>query len=75
MRKGGPSDVWEASFKGSTKGKEKEEKNEVRYVSEEEDELNFVKKLQRGSERFKGKLPFKIFSCGRVDHYAAKISS
>ena len=32
----------------------------------------FVKKLQLGIERFKGKLPFKFFSCGRVGHYAAK---
>jgi len=39
---------------------------------EEEDEVNFVRKLQRGSGRFKGKLPFKCFSCGRVGHYTAR---
>ena len=41
-------------------------------ASEEEDEVNFVKNLERGTGRFKGKLPFKCFSCGRVGHYAAR---
>ena len=34
--------------------------------------MNFVKKLQLGTGRFRGKLPFKCFACGRVGHYAAK---
>lgn len=34
--------------------------------------MNFIKKLQMGTIRFKGKLPFKCFSCGKVGHYAAK---
>ena len=70
MRKGGPSDMREAAFKASTKGKE--EHNESGHISEEEDEVNFVKKLQWGFVRFRGKLPFKFFSCGRVNHYAAR---
>ena len=41
-------------------------------MNEEEEESNFVRNLQRGSGRFRGKLPFKCFSCGRVGHYAAK---
>ena len=28
--------------------------------------------MDRGSGRYKGKLPFKCFNCGRVGHYAAK---
>eukprot|EP00253_Pinus_taeda_P031312 PITA_31312 len=72
MRKGGSSDMREASFKASTKGKEKKEHNESGHISEEEDVINFVKKLQQGSGRFRGKLPFKCFSCGRVSHYVAK---
>jgi len=59
MRKGGPSDMREAAFKVFVKGKEKEEHNESEHILEEEDEVNFVKKLQRGSGRFRGKLPFK----------------
>eukprot|EP00253_Pinus_taeda_P032557 PITA_32557 len=68
MRKGGPSDKREAAFKASGKG----DYYESRHISEEEEESNFVKNLQRGSGRFKGKLPFKCFACGRVGHYAAK---
>eukprot|EP00253_Pinus_taeda_P030453 PITA_30453 len=41
-------------------------------VSEEEEEENFVKNLERGTGRFKGKLPFKCFLCGRVGHYATR---
>ena len=64
MRKGGPSDVRGAEFEVSV--------NESRNISEGEDEANFVKNLERGSGRFKGKLPFKWFSCGRVGHYVAR---
>ena len=71
MKKGGPSEVKEVVFRAAAKGKEVEEQEGSGYVSEE-DEINFVKKLQLGTGRFKGKLPFKCFSCGRVGHYAAK---
>ena len=57
MRKGGPLDMREAAFKALTKGNE--ELNESGHISEEEDEVNFVKKLQWGSRRFRGKIPFK----------------
>ena len=70
-RKGGPLDIREASFKALKKGREKEDLKESGYVLEE-DEVNFVKKLQHGSERFRGKLPFKCFASGRVGHYVAK---
>ena len=70
MTKGGPSDMREVAFKVSTKGKEK--LNESGYISEEVYEVNFVKKLQRGSGRFKGKLPFKCLSFGRVGHYTTR---
>ena len=70
MREGGPSNMREATFKALAKGKE--ELNESGHISEEEDEVNFVKKLQRGSGRFRDKLPFKCFACGRVDHYVSK---
>jgi len=68
MRKGGPSDRREATFKASGKG----DYYELGHVSEEEEESNFVKNLQQGTGRFIGKLPFKCFACGRVSHYAAK---
>ena len=68
MRKGGPSDMREATFKALGR----EEISESGHISEEEEEANFVKDLQWGSGWFRGKLPFKCFSCGRVGHYATK---
>eukprot|EP00253_Pinus_taeda_P004980 PITA_04980 len=68
MRKGGPSNRREVAFKASGKG----DYYESGHMSEEEEELNFVKNLQRGAGRFRGKLPFKFFTCGRVSQYAAK---
>jgi hypothetical protein len=35
------------------------------------EEANFIKKLQQGSEKYKGKLPFKCFNYGKVGHFAA----
>ena len=69
-RRGGPSEVKEAVFKASTKAKEVQKEGSG-YISEE-DEAKFVRRLQLGTGRFKGKLPFKCFDCGRVGHYAAK---
>ena len=57
MRTEGPS---EAAFEASG------------YMSEEEEEVNFVKNLERGTGGFKGKLPFKCFLCGRVGHYSTR---
>eukprot|EP00253_Pinus_taeda_P029275 PITA_29275 len=68
MRKGGPSDRREVAFKATGKG----HYYELGHMSEEEEESNFFKNLQRGAGRFRGKLPFKCFACGRVGHYAAK---
>lgn len=60
MRKGGPSEVREAAFKASAKGKETEECKESGYISKE-DVVNFVKKLQLGTGRFRVKLPSNVF--------------
>jgi hypothetical protein len=38
----------------------------------EEEEANFIKKLKKGSGKFKGKLPFKRFNCGKIGHFANK---
>ena len=37
-----------------------------------EEEANFIKKLQKGSGKYKGKLPFKCFNCGQVGNFASK---
>jgi len=31
-----------------------------------------VRKFKRGLEKYKGKLPFMCFNCGKVGHYASK---
>jgi len=38
----------------------------------DEEEANFIKKLPRGSGKYKGKLPFKCFDCGKVGHFSSK---
>jgi len=67
-RKGGPSNMKEVTLKASGKG----EYNDSRHTLEGEEESNFVENLQRDFGRFRGKLHFKCFSCGRVNHYADK---
>ena len=51
--------------------KSKEEREDTCSCSDEE-ESKFFRRLDRGSGKFKGKIPFKFFSCGRVGHYASK---
>jgi hypothetical protein len=48
----------------------KEDKNED--SEPDEIEAKFVKRLKKGSEKYKGKLPFKCFNCGRIGHFANK---
>jgi hypothetical protein len=31
-----------------------------------------VRRLRRGSRKYQGKLPFKLFNCGKIDHFASK---
>jgi hypothetical protein len=52
----------EASFKA--------EKNED--YEPDEIEANFVKRLKKGSSKYKGKLPFKCFNYGKIGHFANK---
>jgi hypothetical protein len=38
----------------------------------DEIEAKFVKRLKKGSNKYKGKLPFKCFNYGRIGHFANK---
>jgi hypothetical protein len=38
----------------------------------DEIEANFVRRLAKGSKKYKGKLPFKCFNCGKIVHFASK---
>jgi hypothetical protein len=31
-----------------------------------------VRRLKKGSGKYKGKFPFKCFNCGKIDHFASK---
>jgi hypothetical protein len=46
------------------------DKNE--HSEPDEIEEKFVKRLKKGSCKYKGKLPFKCFNCGRIGHFANK---
>jgi hypothetical protein len=41
------------------------------YESETK-EAQFVRKLKRRPRKYKGKIPFKCFNCGRMRHFVAK---
>ena len=64
----GNSNVREATFK---EDKCREEKEGTCSCSDEE-EAKFVRRLDRGIRKYKGKIPFKCFNYGRVGHYASK---
>lgn len=42
------------------------------YEETDEEEVNFIIRLRRESDKYKGKLPFKCFNCGRIGHFASK---
>jgi hypothetical protein len=63
----------ETTFKSSkTKMRQEKETNDklsdISYVQE----TNFIKKLKKGFGKYKGKLPFKCFNCGRIGHFSNK---
>src|SRR3984957_19829913 len=53
----------EASFKAY-----KNEDSEPDEIAEK-----FVKRLKKGSGKYKGKLPFKCFNCGRIGHFQINV--
>ena len=65
----------EAAFKVSSKqaGKNKAMKDKPTSDESDDEEIaNFVRKLKRGTGKYKGKLPLKCFSCGNMGHFASK---
>jgi hypothetical protein len=39
---------------------------------EDEDMANFVRKLKKGADKYKGILPLKFFNCGGIGHFSSK---
>ena len=67
----------EAAFKVSKKTKKNNQTpkscSSCSEDSYDEDESNFVRKLKRGTDKFKGKLPFKCFNCGKIGHFSSNV--
>ena len=38
----------------------------------DDEEALFMKKFEKGTRKYKGKLPLKCFNCGRIEHFARK---
>ena len=45
-------------------------KNQLENLDDEE--VLFIKKLEKGTGKYKGKLPLKCFNCRRIGHFASK---
>ena len=61
-----------AAFKVIKKTNQKQKIQTNDNEESDEEEANFVKKLQKGSGKYKGKLPFKCFNCGGIGNFQAK---
>ena len=53
----------EAAFKSSIKNQSENPNDE---------EALFINKLERGTGKYKGKLPLKCFNCGRIGNFSSK---
>jgi hypothetical protein len=63
----------EETFKVLNKTKNQNKKPQPNHHEESDvEEANFIKKLQKGLGRYKGKMPFKCFNCGKVGHFESK---
>jgi hypothetical protein len=68
----------EATFKASKKTKKKDKQNPKSDCScnddseEDEEVANFVRRMKRGTDKYKGMLPLKCFNCDGVGHFANK---
>jgi len=58
-------------FKESIKSSTSQDHDSSGHFLDEE-EVNFVRKMKRGSGKYKGMLPFKFFHCGKVVHFDSK---
>jgi hypothetical protein len=63
----------ETVFKSSKiKINQKQKLQSCHHEESDVEEANFIRKLQKGSGKYKGKLPFKCFNCGKVGYLASK---
>lgn len=63
----------ESNFKASKGTKNKEHKSSESSTDKlNEEEENFIRKINKGFHKYKGKLLFKCFNHGRIGHFVAK---
>ena len=62
----------EATFKVSKEPKKYETPFKNHSENLDDEESLFIKKLERGIGKYKGKLPLKCFNCGRIENFASK---
>jgi hypothetical protein len=63
----------ETTFKASKETRNnKHVPNENHSDISDEEDANFIRKLKKGSRKYKGKLPFKCFNCEKIGHFANK---
>jgi hypothetical protein len=71
-------DVKEATFKASKRSKQKEKQPEKEHssnsgVSKDDEVVNFVKRLNKGTDdRYRGKFPLIFFNCDGIGHFDNK---
>ena len=46
--------------------------SKIQYEDLDDEESLFVKKLERGTRKYKGKLPLKWFNYGRIGHFSKR---
>ena len=46
--------------------------SKIQFEDLDDEEVVFIKKLERGTGKYKGKLPLKCFNCGRIGHFSKK---
>jgi hypothetical protein len=63
----------ETTFKPSdTKINQEQKSQSIHHEESDVEEANFIRKLQKGSGKYKGKPHYKCFNCGKVGHFASK---
>lgn len=61
-------------FKASEREEAHQESDSSKEDSDEE-EVNFMRKVNKGLGKEKGKFPFKCFNCGRIGNFSSKCSN
>ena len=59
----------EAAFKALKDPKKSKSLFKNHLENSNDEESSFIKKIERGTGKYKGKPPLKCFNCGRIRHF------